>query len=67
MNVISIFVWTSRPVDVYISVFEVEFGINITKNCLVCLDYFLELDFNEVVERVDMLFDKTFYSEKCWE
>lgn len=64
MNVIAVFVWTSGPIDVDISVFEIELGINVAEDCLICLDNFLELNFNEVIEGVNMLFDKTLYSEK---
>lgn len=51
------FVETTGLSHVNIRVFEVEIGRHVTKDFLIRLDYLLELDFHEEIERVNVLLD----------
>lgn len=55
--------WSS---NVYVCVGDVEFWIYIAEYGLVGLDNSLEVDINEEIVRVNVLFDKTFHLQKCW-
>jgi len=44
---------------------EEEASVLFAENVFICLENFLQLDFDEVVERVNMLFHKTLDFKKC--
>ena len=51
--------------DVYVCVGDVELRVNIAEYRLVGLDDPLEIDIDEEIVRVNVLFDKTFHLQKC--
>lgn len=51
--------------NIYVRVSDVELWVYIAEYGLVGLDNSLEVDINEEIVRVDVLFDKTFHLEKC--
>ena len=52
--------------NVYVCIGDVEFWVYIAKNGLVGLYNSLEVDIDEEIVRVDMLFDQAFDLQKCW-
>lgn len=54
-----------RSPNIYIRVGDVELWVYIAENGLVGLDNPFEVDINEEIVRVDVLFDETFYLQKC--
>ena len=56
--------WSS---NIYVCVGDIKFRIYIAEYCLVCLDNSLEVNIDEEIVRVDVLFDKTFDFQKRWE
>lgn len=63
----NILIASLRSANVNIKVFDIEVGINIRSYQRFGLDDFLQLDVYEMIERVDMLLDKTFVLEESWE
>ena len=55
--------WSS---NVYVCVGDIEFWVYIAEYGLVGLDNSLEIDIDEEIVRVNVLFDKTFHLQKCW-
>lgn len=51
--------------DVYVCVGDVELRVNIAEYRLVGLDDPLEIDIDEEIVRVNVLFDETFHLQKC--
>ena len=54
--------WSS---NVYVRVGDIEFGVYIAEYGLVGLDNPLQVDINEEIVGVNMLFDKAFHLQKC--
>ena len=54
-----------RSSNIYIRVGDVELWIYIAENGLVGLDNPLEVDIDEEIVRVNVLFDETFHLQKC--
>jgi hypothetical protein len=53
-----------READTDISVFEPETGINVRGDFVIGLEDVFDIDIDEVVERIDVLFHEPFYLEK---
>lgn len=53
--------------NIYVRVGDVKFWVYITEYGLIGLDNSLEVDINEEIIRVDVLFDEAFYLQKCRE
>lgn len=51
--------------DIYVCVSDVELWIYIAEYGLVGLDNSLEVDIDEEIVRIDMLFDETFHLQEC--
>jgi hypothetical protein len=45
---------------------QIEARINVAENPLIRLHNFFQIGFDEPIERVDMLFHKSFDLKKCW-
>lgn len=56
-----------RKTNINVSVFEPESRVNIRSNFVVGFDDILDVQINEVVERVDMLLNESLYFQKCRE
>ena len=56
--------WSS---DIYVCVGDVEFWVYIAKYGLIGLDNSLEVDVDEKIVRVNVLFDEAFHLQKCRE
>jgi hypothetical protein len=54
-----LFVIALRLSDVYVKIFDVEIRVDITCDKRLCLNDLLQLDFDEVVEGINMLLDET--------
>ena len=57
-----------RPVgksDVNVGVLEPETRINVRGNLVVGFDNIFDIYINKIIERVDVLLDKSLYFEKC--
>lgn len=51
--------------NVYVCVGDIEFRVYIAEDGLIGLDNSLEVDINEEIIRIDVLFDETFHLQKC--
>lgn len=53
-----------RLPDIDIEIFKVEHGISIADDFVVCLNNFLYINIDEVIEAVDMLLHQALYFQK---
>lgn len=60
-HVLPILIVAVRSPNIYVRVCNIEFRINIAEDRLIGLDNSLEVDINEEIVRIDVLFDKTFH------
>ena len=56
---------TSRSSNIYVCVSDVEFWVYIAEYGLVGLDNSFEIDIDEEIVRVNVLFNETFDLQKC--
>lgn len=54
-----------RFANIYVCVRDIELRIDIAEDGLIGLDDSFEVDINEEVVRIDVLFDETFHLQKC--
>lgn len=52
--------------NIYVCVSDIELWVYIAEYGLVGLDNSLEIDIDEEIVRVDVLFDKALHFQKCW-
>ena len=53
-----------RSANIYVCVGDIELRIYIAEDRLIGLDNSLEVDINEEIVRIDVLFDETFHLQK---
>ena len=54
-----------RSPNIYVCVGDIELRIYVAEDRLIGLDNSLEVDINEEIVRIDVLFDETFDLQKC--